>query len=247
MGEGKLMLENFIEELQSHFSDESVFNPWRDYSEQLDIGPEAPRIRTQHLQRFLEPRIPFVRYIFVAEALGYQGGHFSGVPMTSERIVIGKHSEIDYQHVFQGKAGRRTSSPVSQYPGFKKSWIKEGITEPTATIVWKTILENKINPYDIILWNIFPFHPYKKEKGLLSNRPPKPNEVQSGVYYLKRLLKLCPNNLKVICIGQHSKNALDQNGMKNIHIPHPANGGTPEFKKGCRRLFLRNEIDIKTE
>lgn len=233
-----MVLLNYITELKSYYSDKAVFNPWRDHSEQLDIGSEAPVIRTQHLKRFLEPRLTTARYIFVAEALGYQGGHFSGVPMTSERIIIGKHSEIEYCHVFQGKVGNRTSNIYSKDKGFKKSWIKEGVNEPTATIVWKTILENKIDPYDVLLWNIFPFHPYNTERGILSNRPPKSNELQAGVYFFKKLLNLCSNDLKVICIGRNSQNTLNQNGFKNTHITHPANGGTPKFKNGCKSLLV---------
>ncbi|WHY79933.1 uracil-DNA glycosylase [Neobacillus sp. WH10] len=232
---------DFINELKSYYSDQAVFNPWRDYSKQLDIGPDAPKIRTNHLQRFLEPRISDARYIFVAEALGFQGGHFSGIPMTSERIVIGNHSEVDYHYVFKGKAGSRTSNPITHYPGFKKSWGKEGISEQTATIVWKTILENHIDPYEIILWNIFPFHPYRDERGLLSNRPPKSKELELGVYFFNRLLNHCPKNIKVICIGKHSKKTLDQHGIKNLHITHPANGRAPAFKEGCRKIFSIND------
>jgi len=195
------MVLDFIDELKAYYSNEGVFNPWGDYSEQLDIGPVATKIRRNHLQRFLEPRIAKSRYIFVAEALGYQGGHFSGIPMTSERIVAGKHPKVAYKYIFMGKLGSRTSNPESRYPGFKESWRKEGLSESTATIVWKTMLENDIDPYEIMLWNIFRFHPYKKEKGLLSSRSPKPNELQSGIYFLKRLLGLCPRDIQIICIG----------------------------------------------
>ncbi|WP_423798200.1 uracil-DNA glycosylase [Neobacillus sp. SAB-20_R2A] len=233
----------FIDELMSYYSDQAVFNPWNDYSTQLDIGPDAPMLRINHLQRFLEPRISNARYIFVAEALGFQGGHFSGIPMTSEIMITGNHLEVDYQHVFHGKVGRRTSNPNSQFPRFKMIWKKRGASEPTATIVWKTILENNVDPFEIILWNIFPFHPYDPAVGLLSNRTPEPNELKLGVYYLKRLLNLCPQNIKVIAIGNHSTNTLNQHEIENIPIRHPANGGAPAFKEGCKRIFTVNDVN----
>ena len=34
-----------------------VFNPWREYEPGLDIGPSAPEIRYQNLQRYLELRL----------------------------------------------------------------------------------------------------------------------------------------------------------------------------------------------
>lgn len=235
-------MKEFIEKLASYRSVKAVFNPWSDYSEQLDIGPDAPLFRKEHLRRYLEQRIGMARYIFVAEALGFKGGRFSGIPMTSERILTGKYADIDYRHIFPGEPGRRTSNPRSQYPGFKKAWKKEGLSEQTATIVWKTILENDVNPYEIILWNIFPFHPYHKEKGLLSNRTPVKKELKFGVYYLKRLLDLCREDIQVISVGTKSKETLDAENIENIPIAHPANGGAPKFKEGCRMIFLNNKF-----
>ncbi|MBQ5344040.1 MAG: uracil-DNA glycosylase, partial [Acidaminococcaceae bacterium] len=70
-----------------------VFNPWREYEPGLDIGPEAPQIRYGNLQRYLELRCN-AHYLFIAEGLGYQGGRFSGMAMTSERILLGHHPEV---------------------------------------------------------------------------------------------------------------------------------------------------------
>ncbi|MBN8235784.1 uracil-DNA glycosylase [Halobacillus kuroshimensis] len=228
---------NFIDEMKSHRTDAGVFNPWKDYSEHLDIHPEAPLIRAEHLTRYLEQRKTTAEYIFVAEALGYQGGRFSGIPMTSERIITGTHPDIGHQGVFRGKAGQRTSHPESDYPGFRNSWRKAGFSEPTASIVWKTLLENNIDSYKVIFWNVFPFHPYQEQKGLLSNRPPSADELRAGVEYLKCLLDYCPPNSKVVCIGKYAKEKLNQYGMKNVPIRHPSYGGAPEFKEGCRKLF----------
>ncbi len=76
-------IKKFIDQLRV-FSAPKVFNPWKDYDVRYDVGIEAPEIRSQQLEKYLRLRIPNVKYIFIAEALGYQGGHFSGIAMTSE-------------------------------------------------------------------------------------------------------------------------------------------------------------------
>ncbi|MDR9749286.1 hypothetical protein [Paenibacillus taichungensis] len=66
-----------------------------------DIGPEAVKIRSEHLVRYLEPRMSKARYIFIAEAVGYQGARFSGVPLTSEWMVTGNHSLVKPDDFFR--------------------------------------------------------------------------------------------------------------------------------------------------
>ena len=51
-----------------------------DCLEEIDIGNEAPTIRSSHLKTwglYFRLRAKKVKWIFVAEALGYQGGRFS--------------------------------------------------------------------------------------------------------------------------------------------------------------------------
>ena len=77
-----LSIDSFIKALQGYHSD-TAFNPWADYDPQCDIGPQAPLIRAANLKRYLTLRQK-ARFLFIAEGLGYQGGHFSGMAMTSE-------------------------------------------------------------------------------------------------------------------------------------------------------------------
>lgn len=65
----------------------NVFNPRVDYDRVHDIGPEAPDIRLKQIEQFLYARISGAKYLLVAEAVSYQGGRFTGVALTSERII----------------------------------------------------------------------------------------------------------------------------------------------------------------
>jgi hypothetical protein len=59
----------------------AVFNPWWQVDADNDLGRQAPRIRREQLRAYFSERI--------GEALSYRGGHFTGIAMTSERILLG--------------------------------------------------------------------------------------------------------------------------------------------------------------
>ena len=72
-----LKAANFIDTLKNYMAGEDVLNPWGEYTDEYDIGEVAPKIRRDQFQRFLESRMGSARFLFVAEAMGYQGGRFS--------------------------------------------------------------------------------------------------------------------------------------------------------------------------
>lgn len=209
-----------------------VFNPWRDYEPGLDIGPEAPEIRYQNLQRYLELR-QNAHYLFIAEGLGYQGGHFSGMAMTSERILLGHHPEVRPEEVLGEWEYRRTSDPKSRL--LKAAQRSLGFNEPTATVMWGSLHRHHLGTFDAVLWNIFPFHPYKAE-GLLTNRTPNGNELNVGIVYAKQLLEILPK-ARVVAIGQKSAATLKKFSIPCDCVPHPSMGGASDFKKAVAELF----------
>lgn len=224
-------INTFIDKLQS-YQGELVFNPWRDYDAGCDIGPQAPAVRRANLRRYLELRTQ-AHYLFIAEALGYQGGHFSGVAITSERILLGQHADIAPESVLGAWDYRRTSNPASSL--LNNSQKQKGFNEPTDTVVWNALNRHGLAAFDVILWNIFPFHPYKAGK-LLSNRTPSAAELDIGVEYAKMLLELVPN-MKIVAIGQKAAITLERYGIDCMAVPHPSMGGANRFKAAAAQLF----------
>lgn len=232
-GECMSQIKAFISDLQECRTGENVFNPWSD-TDELDMTNDAPKIRSAHLEHYLRLRSQSAKWIFIAEALGYQGGRFSGIAMTSERILLGHQGEIPPSNVLQTLNPRRTSNP--QNPLLAKTQRQHGFTEPTATIVWKELQHCGIDPFQTIFWNIFPFHPFDQTKGPLSNRPPHAEELRLGAIFVKRLIDLSPS-ARIIAIGKHAHKTLKQYKIENSPIPHPANGGVNDFRTAMRDLF----------
>ncbi len=217
------MLKKFILSLKSSPARNDVFNPWWQRDIKNDLNAQAPLIRRRQLTCYLQERVGRAKYLLLAEAVGYQGGHFSGIPMTSERILLGgqKKKGILPEHVFSTAKPQRTSR-VDLKP--------DGYSEPTATMVWGEIINSGRDPREFILWNAYPWHPYKLEKGLLSNRTPDQEEMTKGIDILKLLMKTCKVK-NIIAIGAKSDCQLRELGIKAVKIRHPANGGAPEFRR----------------
>jgi len=77
-GRMKTKINQFIEHLAAYEGSPTVFNPWRDFDPQLDVSKEAPKWRREQLAKYLETRLGQSSYVIIAEAMGYQGGRFSG-------------------------------------------------------------------------------------------------------------------------------------------------------------------------
>ena len=176
-----LLLDEFFRLILKPPPVKHCFNPWAEVDKENDIGPEAPGIRKKHLRYYLEARLKSARYALIGEALSYQGGHFTGIPMTSEGILPGFKAKqgIHPEDVPPGVAPRRTSKPEVMPHGFN---------EPTATIVWTAISSSGWDPTAFVLWNVFPWHPFNPARGILSNRKPTEEEIASGLGPLRLFL-----------------------------------------------------------
>jgi uracil-DNA glycosylase len=208
-------LDKFLRLLKASPSG-AVFNPWWQIDEENDIGPHSPAIRRKHLAAYFREKLGKARLAIVGEALGYRGGHFSGIPMTSERMLLRKQ-----QNIVAGIKPRRTSKP---------SVCPDGFSEPTATIVWGALLKIGVLPDEFVLWNAFPWHSFDPRRGLLSNRMPNKSEQLAGRPVLRTFLELfpCP---QIVALGKIAAAQLEQLGVNAHCVRHPASGGAKLFRQ----------------
>jgi|GEM_PF-4935446 hypothetical protein len=113
-----------------------LFNPWQDHCPH-DANTNGPVEKRERLGRHLDcdPTL-----ILVGEAPGYQGCRYSGIAFTSERLLI------------EGVIPRIPALPQ------RLSTRRLPFSEPSATIVWKTLFRLGIAERTI-LWNALQLHP----------------------------------------------------------------------------------------
>src|SRR4029077_14341009 len=213
-------LDRFVQRLKASPSG-AVFNPWWEVDRENDISRIAPIIRRQQLRAYVQERLGRAKLVVIGEALGYRGGHFSGIPMTSERMLLGKQPVI-----LAGIKPRRTSKP---------SICADGFSEPTATIVWGALLKTGVLPDQFVLWNAFPWHSFDPRRGLLSNRMPNKSEQLSGRPVLKDFLELFPCE-QIVALGKIAGAQLEQLGVNAHCIRHPASGGAKLFRQQIAKI-----------
>lgn len=198
--------------LLTAYEGEDTFNPYRHTHPRHD-RPGAPEIRQANLRRFLET-FGHVRTILLAEAAGYQGCRFSGIPMTSEDHLVGP------EPVHWAAGGHYARSGARD-----RLW-----REPSATILWEALGHRM----DCLIWNTFPWHPMG-QRGPLSNRTPRAAEVEVGLHVLEAIRERYPA-ARLVAIGRIAERALQEQGITPCYVRHPAHGGKNAFVAGVNAL-----------
>src|SRR5881296_1551579 len=227
----------------------AVFNPWWEVDEQNDVGRNAPAIRRQHLRSYLQKRVGKANLAMIGEAIGYRGGHFSGIPMTSERLLLGKQTLIvaalcerrNLQDSVR-HGGRRPPlqiiSDINPRRTSKPEKCPDGFSEPTATIVWGTLLRLGLKPDQFVLWNAFPWHSFDPRRGVLSNRMPNKSERSAGLAVLKAFLDLFPCD-EIVALGNVAVSQLKEMNVECQGVRHPASGGAKLFREQIGRILQK--------
>lgn len=205
-------LEKFFDSLHAATGPQ-VFNPWTQHDAGTDAPGNGAHQRLQRLRAHLAIR---PRHMLIGEASGYQGCHVSGIPFTSERLIIaGAIPRV-------GTDGTRLS--VRPRP-----W-----SEPSATTVWGALHELGIAD-DTVLWNAFPWHPHLPGK-LQSNRTPTPAERAAGLATLHALLAAFPE-ARLFAVGRQAEAATSSVGRSVTALRHPSMGGATAFRAGLKRAL----------
>jgi uracil-DNA glycosylase len=199
--------------LLSSFSGEQVFNPWTEFDPETDLDRNAASARQQRLRAHLATRPTLM---LIGEASGYQGCHVTGIPFTSERLLI---------------AGNIPRVP-SRSPRLSTRHIPW--SEPSATTIWSALHEFGIAE-QTVLWNAFPWHPYKRGNRQ-SNRTPRPAERELGIPVLKALLAAFPS-AALGAVGRHAEKSLAQCDVQAYALRHPSMGGVSAFRRGLKQLI----------
>ena len=189
---------------------EHVFNPWTQRDEAYDGALNGPEARLARLRAHLGVD---ARRILVGEASGYQGCHISGIPFTSERVILaGEVPRV------RARAARLSLRHIP--------W-----SEPSATTMWGTLHALGIAE-TTVLWNAFAWHPHEPER-LQSNRTPTRVERAEGLAALAALLEAFPQS-EVFAVGRHAELALQELGRAATSLRHPSMGGARRFREGLR-------------
>lgn len=201
----------FIDELASAKALPTVFN-------QYAYGSQENKIRRENLLLYLnkmneiKPKI-----MLVGEAPGYRGSRLTGVPFTSEDLLMNNKKGLD---LFGEDKGYRLVNR-------KEKLLKQA----TTTIIWETMVAYDILP---LAWNAFPFHPYK-EGNKESNRTPLKKELLIGEQFLIKLIELFSIE-EVVAVGNKAKSSLDRLGIASRKVRHPAQGGKYKFVEGIKEI-----------
>ncbi|WP_417818892.1 uracil-DNA glycosylase [Tritonibacter scottomollicae] len=228
-----MSIDQFIAHLREIETGANVANPYNCFEQDVDATAAGFCQRSHQLSAYLRHRQQTAQVILVAEAPGYQGARFSGIAMTSERMLSGQYDFVTEQDVL-GQFGlfRRTSANAACRNDQER---RRGFAEPTATVVWRELMAaNRAS--NVVLWNTFPFHPHRAAEPL-SNRRPTQEEVDVNAGVLTELRGLFDPNCQIVAVGNVARDHLLEMGVDADHVRHPANGGVAEFRQQLQILW----------
>lgn len=188
-----------------------LFNQYRDTVAKLDVRGGATH-RRRNLRSYLASFDAAPDVLVVGEAIGYQGGRFTGVPLTSERLL---------------------SADPCIFPFSARCTSRGGpFAEPTATVLWQALAPHRRR---VFTWNAVPLHPHHLGDPL-SNRTPTATELGQFVGLVGGVYSLL-KPMMVVALGNSAARSLGELGIEHVKVRHPANGGVPAFRRGIAEVL----------
>lgn len=204
-------LKEFVEELAVTRVTPNVYNQYSYETEENLIRRDNLLLYLKQMHK-LRPKI-----LLVGEAPGYRGCRLTGVPFTSEHLLM---NNIKGMSLFGKEAGYKLVSSNDKL-----------LKEATATIIWETMLKHEIS---FLAWNAFPFHPHKAGCGE-TNRTPLKGELIIGEKPLLQMIEMFDIK-KVVAVGGKAEQSLNKLNISCHKVRHPAQGGKNQFVEGISRL-----------
>lgn len=186
-------------------------------------GPPGNAVRRRNLALALSlalARGPDL--LLVGEAPGYHGACRTGVPLTSERLLLAGLGPF-------GRCDPATGFALASDDGRISA-------EATATIVYRELAAVACCA---VGWNAYPLHPYRPGDPQ-SNRRPRVAELALGQPLLARICTLVPS-VPIVALGNVAAAALSALGVAHLRLRHPARGGARAFAAGLRALAVGRE------
>jgi uracil-DNA glycosylase len=211
-----LLIDHFIDRLAQARPDGPVFNPYWTSAAGSTLR-EANHIRQQNLRLYLQAMAAAQpRLALIGEAPGYRGCRLTGVPFTSESILLD-----------------RQIWPFGRRQGFRRTTERAEVAkETTASLIWSAVKDWRPPP---LLWNAFPFHPHRDGRPD-SNRKPRAAELHLGAGFLVEILGLFQPDI-VAAVGRSAARALDYAGLPGYAtLRHPSRGGKVAFLAGLNQI-----------
>lgn len=215
-----MSIERFVTRLSRFSPPPNCINPWRGRS-------AAAKLRKSNLTAYFNQMAAFSpTMLLVGEAPGYRGCGLTGIPFTSERILV------------EGAAGLFGDDSNFHIVGQES----KPISEASATMVWDA-LEQTTGRLPLI-WNAFPFHPHHAgDKN--SNRAPNRAELEIGHMFLQNLLKSFPEINFIVAVGNRADQMLTRFGLVHHKVRHPSHGGKRDFVAGLSNIFIESQHLLK--
>jgi uracil-DNA glycosylase len=210
-------IDAFVERLATSRAGPNSANPF-------DFSQRANAIRRRNLTRYLEQLAEHrPSTLLVGEAPSYRGMRITGVPFTNAVIL-----QRGVQHF--GLFGSANGYSVPDDSGAIAA-------EPTATVMWNTLVELDFLP---LLWSAYPLHPHRPGNPL-SNRTPTAAEAAEWSWSWRALEDVFSIR-SVVAVGNVAYDSMVRSGLSVSRVRHPSHGGKEKFARGLQALLAEGVI-----